>query len=72
MLTGVVANSKPIQKAIKKDDLLAASIAKVLEIHSDSENVVLSAFATIAAVTVSGANGEHRCFANDRSRRAAF
>ena len=37
MLTGVVANSKPIQKAIKKDDLLAASIAKVLEIHSDSE-----------------------------------
>jgi len=24
------------------------------------QNVVLSAFATIAAVTVSGANGEHR------------
>jgi hypothetical protein len=53
----LVAQCKPVQKALKKSDSIVPAIAKVLEIHAATEPVVRSAFGCIEECTVTSSSG---------------
>ena len=53
----LVANCKPVQKALKKTATIVPAIAKVLEIHTLSEPVIKSAFDCIEECTTSTTSG---------------